>query len=90
MPQGREMQGPGSRSMWVDEQGEGGVDRGFFGGETRKGDSIGNVNKENIKENENEKENKNENEKEKEKEKGKGKGKEKEKEKEKEKKKKKR
>jgi hypothetical protein len=36
---------PGSRSEWVGEQGEG---MKVFGGETRKGDNILNVNKENI------------------------------------------
>jgi hypothetical protein len=44
------MPGPGSGSGWVGEQGEGGGERErvFFRGETRKGDNIGNVNKENI------------------------------------------
>jgi hypothetical protein len=48
MSQYRGMPGPGSRSEWVGEQGEGRGARGFFGGETRKGDTIWNVNKENI------------------------------------------
>jgi hypothetical protein len=44
------MPGPGSESGWVGEQGEGRGDRRrvFFKGETRKGDNIGNVIKENI------------------------------------------
>jgi hypothetical protein len=42
---------PGSRCRWVGEQGEWGGDRGFSQGETRKGDNICNVNKENIKKN---------------------------------------
>jgi hypothetical protein len=47
MPQYRGMPGPGSRSGWVGKKGRGG-DKGFFGEETRKGDSIWNVNEENI------------------------------------------
>jgi hypothetical protein len=46
------MPGLGSGSEWVGEQREGERDRGkvfFFGGETRKGDNIRNVNKETIK-----------------------------------------
>jgi hypothetical protein len=37
MPQCRGMPGPGSRSGWVGEQGEGGRDRGFSEGKPRKG-----------------------------------------------------
>ena len=42
MPQNRGMPGPGSRSGWVVEQGEGRGDKGrvFLEGETRKGDNI--------------------------------------------------
>ena len=49
-PQCGGMPGPGSRSGWFGEQGEGGRSRGrvFFGGETKKGDNIWNVYKENI------------------------------------------
>jgi hypothetical protein len=39
------MPGPGRRSMWVGVQGDGRGDRGV---ETKKGDNIQNVNKENI------------------------------------------
>jgi hypothetical protein len=45
MPQYRGMPVPGSRSGWVGDQGQWGVDRGFSEG---KGDNILNVNKENI------------------------------------------
>jgi hypothetical protein len=41
------MSGPGSRSGWVVEQGEG-EGAGGFQRETRKGDNIWNVNKEKI------------------------------------------
>ena len=44
----RGMPGPGSRSGWVGEQGEREWDRGFLEEETRKGNNIWNVNKENI------------------------------------------
>jgi hypothetical protein len=37
MPQCRGMPGPGSRSGWVGEQGEGGGDRGFSEGKPGKG-----------------------------------------------------
>jgi hypothetical protein len=37
MPQYRGMPGPGSRSGWVGEQGEGGGDRGFSEGKLGKG-----------------------------------------------------
>jgi hypothetical protein len=37
MPQYRVMPGPGSRSGWVGEQGEGGEDRGFSEGKLGKG-----------------------------------------------------
>jgi hypothetical protein len=47
MPQYRGMPGPGSRSGWIVEQ-VGGGERGIFQGETKKGDNICNVNKENI------------------------------------------
>jgi hypothetical protein len=47
MPQYRGMPGPGSRIGWVGER-RGGRVKGTFREETRKGDSIGNVNEENI------------------------------------------
>jgi hypothetical protein len=47
MPQYRGMPGPGSRSGWVREQGRERVLE-TFREETRKGDSIRNVNEENI------------------------------------------
>jgi hypothetical protein len=37
MPQYRGMPGPGSRSGWVGEQGEGGEDNGFSEGKLGKG-----------------------------------------------------
>ena len=37
MPQCRGMAGPGSRSGWVGEQGEGGEDRGLLEGKIGKG-----------------------------------------------------
>jgi hypothetical protein len=37
MPQYRGMPGPGSRSGWVEKQGERGVDRGFSDGKLGKG-----------------------------------------------------
>jgi hypothetical protein len=37
MPQYRELQGPGSGSGWVGEQGEGRRDRGFLEGKLGKG-----------------------------------------------------
>jgi hypothetical protein len=40
MPQYRGMPGPGSRSGWVGEQGEGGGGEDVLGEETRKGDNI--------------------------------------------------
>jgi hypothetical protein len=48
MPQSRGITGSGSGSGWVGEQGERGGN-GEVWGETRKGDSIRNVNKENMK-----------------------------------------
>ena len=47
MPLNRGMPGPGSGSEWVGELGSRGGGGGFRG-ETRKGDNILNVNKENI------------------------------------------
>ena len=40
MLQSRRMPGPGSRSGWVDEQGERREDRVFLEGETMKGENI--------------------------------------------------
>jgi hypothetical protein len=37
MPQYRGMPGPGNGSGWVEEQGEGGEDRGFSDGKLGKG-----------------------------------------------------
>jgi hypothetical protein len=48
MPQYRGMPGPESRSGWVGWKGRVGRRYGIFGRETRKGDNILNVNKENI------------------------------------------
>jgi hypothetical protein len=48
MPQCREMPGQGSGNGWVGKQGEEGWNGGGVGGETRKGNNIWNVNKENI------------------------------------------
>jgi hypothetical protein len=40
MLQCRGMSGPGIGNGWVSEQGEGGWDRVFFGGEMKKGNQI--------------------------------------------------
>jgi hypothetical protein len=48
MPQYRGMPGQGGWNGWVSEQGEGDEIGGFFGGEMRKGDKNGNINKENT------------------------------------------